>query len=411
MSNTLLSPTAITREALRLLVNNLVFARSINRQYDNQFANSGATMSGKIGPSLRIRMPNRYLVSTGAALQLQDTTEQYQTFTVSTRKQVALYFTAEDLTLTIDEFAKRYLETATAQLANQIDYDALQCAVSVYNNVGTYAAGVPAGGSKAFLNAGALLDCFGVPRDGKRVAVVGPDTQAALVEALKGLFQSSAKISEQYESGEMGTGLGFKFKMDQNVGNFTVGTRVASADYTVDGTQTEGASVILITGTTGKTIKAGDRFTVADTYSVNPMNRQKTGKLAWFVATAAATEVTGTHYSVPIAPAMIASTSNPYQTIDLLPANGKAVVFAGTAAGNYPLDIAFHQDAFSLVTADLEVPNGVDFAKREVVDGISLRIVRDYDINNDSFPCRIDVLYGVKCIRPELACILIGNVA
>jgi hypothetical protein len=50
------------------------------------------------------------------------------------------------------------------------------------------------------------------------------------------------------------------------------------------------------------------------------------------------------------------------------------------------------------------MPKGVDFAHREVYDGISLRVVRNYDIVNDKFPCRIDVLFGYKTVRPAWAC-------
>jgi hypothetical protein len=42
-------------------------------------------------------------------------------------------------------------------------------------------------------------------------------------------------------------------------------------------------------------------------------------------------------------------------------------------------------------------------AARAVHNGISLRVVRQYDINNDRLPCRIDVLYGFGVIRPQMA--------
>lgn len=405
MSNTYLSPTAITKEALALLHNNLVFCKSINRQYDSQFANSGATMSGKIGPSLNIRMPNRYTVRTGAALQLQDNVEQYQTLTMSTQKGVDINFTSQDLTLTIDEFSDRYLKPAMAQLASTLDYDALSMAADVYHSTGT--PGTQPSTAKTFLNAGALMSYQAAPRDGSRSTCVTPTSEALLVDSLKGLFHSASDIAAQYEAGEMGTAFGFTHKMSQNINTHTCGTRVASSDYTVDGTQTEAASTMLITGTTGKTIKKGDRFQVADCYSVNPETRISTGNLQWFVATADATEVTGTHYSVPISPAMISTGQR--QNINALPQNGKAVTFVGAASAVIPQNIAFHKDAFTLVTADLVIPKGVDFAAREVYDGISMRIVRAYDINNDRYPTRIDVLYGYKTLYPQWACVMSGT--
>ena len=71
MANTLLTPTAVTREALRILHQKLNFIGSIDRQYDDQYAKTGA----KIGDSLKIRLPNEYTVRTGAAISVQDTTE------------------------------------------------------------------------------------------------------------------------------------------------------------------------------------------------------------------------------------------------------------------------------------------------------------------------------------------------
>jgi hypothetical protein len=62
--------------------------------------------------------------------------------------------------------------------------------------------------------------------------------------------------------------------------------------------------------------------------------------------------------------------------------------------------LLYHKEAFAFATADLVMPKGVDFAAREVMDGISMRIVRQYDINSDKFPCRLDVLYGYKTHPP-----------
>src|SRR6266446_7369481 len=98
MANTLLSPTIITREALRILHANLNFIGSINRQYDSQFANEGASPSGKIGPTLTIRLPNEFTVRSGATLAVQDVTEASTTLTVSTQKGVDMNFSAVDLT-------------------------------------------------------------------------------------------------------------------------------------------------------------------------------------------------------------------------------------------------------------------------------------------------------------------------
>jgi hypothetical protein len=199
------------------------------------------------------------------------------------------------------------------------------------------------------------------------------------------------------------------FGMDQNINVHTTGAFAGTVLIDEDGGVTEGDATLDMDAFTDSepTITKGDIFTVVGVNAVNPETGQDTGQLAQFVVTA---DVTGSsnELTAAVSPAMIASSTNPYRTITALPANGAAVVFAGTAETAYPINIAHHKEAITLATADLVMPGGVDFAAREVQDGISLRIVRQYDINNDNLPCRIDVLYGWKMLRPEMSCRVIG---
>jgi hypothetical protein len=416
MSNSFLSPTAISREALRILHNNLVFAKGVNRMYDDKFANSGATMSGKIGPSLQVRKPNRYTVRTGAALQLQDAAEEYVTVNCTTQKGIDIHFTSADLTLTIDEFGDRYLKPAMSRLASEIDYIGLSTmAPTVYNlaapTESTGAMTGPASALLTYLNAGRLLDENCAPRDNQRYAVLSPATQAATVNALSGLYQKADLIGQQYAAGEMGTALGFTFKMDQNVAAFTKGTRTNTSPVTtVNATNfANGTTTISVTGgTSGGVYQYGDVFTVAGCYAVNPETKISTGSLQQFVVTTTTTAVTTDAVTVAFAPTMYISGA--LQNISKTDGS-KALVFAGTASTAYQANLCYHKDAFTLVSADLVLPKGVDFAAREVMDGVSLRIVRAYDINNDRFPCRFDVLFGWKELYPQWACRVEGNAA
>jgi hypothetical protein len=121
MANTLLTPTQVTREALRVLHQKLRFVGTINRQYDDSFAKKGA----KAGETLKIRLPNQYTVRSGATLSTQDTTESSVTLQVSTQKGVDLNFSSNELTLSLDDFSKRILKPAMAVLAASIEADAL----------------------------------------------------------------------------------------------------------------------------------------------------------------------------------------------------------------------------------------------------------------------------------------------
>lgn len=402
MANTLLTVDDITREALRILHNNLEFTKGVDRQYDDRFGQSGA----KIGDSLRIRKPNRYLVRTGKTLQAQDTSEVSETLTVATQKGVDVNFSTAELTLDLDDFSERILKPGMTRLASQIDFEGLtECYQNTYNQVGT--PGTTPATALVWLNAGKKLDDFTTPRDDMRYACLNPAAQAATVNGLSGLFNSTDRISEQYKNGMMGQGLGLMFGMDQNVNRHTTGAFAGTT--LVDDTVVEGDTAITIDAFTdaAPTVKQGDVFTIAGVNSVNPETGQDTGDLQQFVVTADATGASN-EITVSVSPAFKASALDPYRTITALPANDAAVTFSGTASTAYPMNIVHHKEAITLATADLEMPGGVHFAARAVQDGISLRVVRQYDINNDNIPCRIDVLYGWKMLRPEFSCRVVG---
>jgi hypothetical protein len=392
MSNTILTPDMITKEALRILHQKANFIGSMNRAYDDSFAQSGA----KIGDSLRIRLPNRYVVRTGATLSAQDTTEQATTLQVSTQKGVDLNFTSNELTLSLDDFSKRILEPAMAQLAASVESDAFNMALDVPNAVGV------AGSATTFKNvleARKKLSDNLAPTAERRL-ILNTQDNVDLVDSLKGLFQDSSTISQQYKEGMVGKTAGFDAIYENTlIPNFTNG---AGAGYLVNGAAQSGSSLIVDTGT--GTMPKGTIFTIANVYSVHPESRLSTGILQQFVVTANYTGGAGT---VSIYPAIVASGA--LQTVNAVPADNAAITVYNTASDVTTTSLAFHKDAFTFATADLVMPKGVDFAAREVYDGISIRVVRQYDVNNDAFPCRLDILYGYKAIRPQLACRIQSN--
>ena len=399
MSNNILTIDMITRKALEIFENNLVLTRNVNRQYDNSFAVEGA----KIGSTLRIRLPDRALVTDGAALQVQDDNEQYTTLTVSSQKHIGVNFTSAELTMQLDDFAERVLKPRISQLASSVDNDVANAYKSIYGSVGT--PGTTPSTSLVLLQAQQKLNEYAVPMD-PRYATVNPAANAGLVEGMKGLFNPTDTISRQFKNGLMGQGvLGYnEIAMSQSIVNHTTGSRSTSDTILVNGAiSTQGATTIAIDGGTGSaTIKQGDVFTIANVYAVNPQTRQSTGSLQQFVATADATAASGAWATVSISPAIYTPT-NALATVDSFPADNAAVTFVGAASTQYPQNLIYQKDAIAFATADLLLPQGVDMASRQVHNGISLRIVRQYDINNDRMPCRIDVLYGYSTIRAPAA--------
>jgi len=398
MANSLLTIDMITRKSLAILENNLVLSRNINRQYDDSFAVEGA----KIGSSLRIRLPDRVLVTDGAALQTQDDNEQYTTLTVSTQKHVGINFTSAELSMQLDDFADRVLKPRISQLASSIDADVANVFASVGNSVGT--PGTTPATALVMLQAQQKMNEAAAPMS-PRYLTVNPAANAALVNGLSGFFNPSDSISRQFKSGMMGENvLGYEeVNMSQSVKSFTVGSRTATGGTTSAAVTTEGATTIAITGAGASgTIRAGDVFTVAGCFAVNPQTRESTGSLFQFVALAGVNLNGSGAGTITVAP--IYSAAHPLATVLSLPGNGSDVTFMGAASTTYPQNIAYHKDAFTLATADLILPQGVDMASRANHNGISMRIVRQYDINNDRMPCRVDVLYGYAAIRPQLAC-------
>ena len=394
MSNSILTIDMITRKALEILENSLVLTRTVNRQYDDSFAVEGA----KIGSTLRIRLPDRALVTDGAALQVQDDNEQYTTLTVSSQKHIGVNFTTAELTMQLDDFAERVLKPRISQLASSIDADVANCFKTIGNTVGT--PGTTPATSAVLLAAQQKLNENAAVMS-PRYATVNPAANAGLVEGMKGLFNPTDTVSKQFKNGMMGTGvLGFdEINMSQSIKQFTTGTRAATGTVTGAAVTSEGATTLTLTVGSGETILPGDVFTIADCFAVNPQTRESTGSLFQFVALSSSTATTTATVTV----AAIYSAAHALATVNTLPANAKAVVFVGAASTQYPQNLIYHKDAITFATADLLLPQGVDMASRQVHNGISLRIVRQYDINNDRMPCRIDVLYGFSTIRPQMA--------
>jgi len=402
VSNSLLTIDMITRKCLEILENNLVISRNCNKEYDDSFAVEGA----KIGSTLRIRLPDRALVTDGAALQVQDDNEQYTTLTVSSQKHIGINFTSAELTMQLDDFAERVLKPRISQLASSVDADVANAYKSIFNTVGT--PGTTPATALVLLQAQQKLNESATPMS-PRYATVNPAANAGLVNGLSGFFNPAGTISRQFKTGMMGEGvLGYdEMNMSQSIVNHTTGNFPASPIVATT-VSTQGQATLDISFSSGtKTVKQGDIFTIAAVYAVNPQTRLSTGSLQQFVVTADNSVTSNTTMTLAISPAIYTAT-NALATVDSFPASSAVITFVGTASTVYPQNLVYHKNAITLATADLLLPQGVDMASRQVHNGISMRIVRQYDINNDRMPCRVDVLYGFNTIRPPMACRMWG---
>lgn len=391
MANTILTPTAVTREALRILHAKAKFIGSINRQYDDQYAKKGA----KIGNDLKIKLPNQYTVRTGAVLAVQNTVEESVTLSVATQKGVDLNFTSEELTMDLDSFSKQILDPAMARLASEIEKDAYSMYKQVYNMVDSDAAALD---MLDVLDAKTIMDENLTPEDDNRTVQLKPRHVPKLINDVKSLFHDSAALKSQYREGMLGRMGGFDFYQNTHATDHTSGTAAKTTGYTVNGATQSGATITIQSGST--TFLIGDVVTFAGCNAVHPETKVSLGYLQKFVVTA---DSGANATSLAISPTMVVSGAK--QNVSGYPTDTGAVVKVGAGASEtLNTSMAYHKDAFTFATADLIMPSGVDFSSRQVLDGISMRIVRQYDINNDQFPCRLDVLYGYKAIRPQMAC-------
>jgi hypothetical protein len=394
-TNVLLTPTIIAKETLMQIINSMAMSRHVHTAYKNEFV--------KVGQTITIRKPNKFRATKAQARSNTNLSEPSTSITMSTQAHVSWAFSSAELTQTIEEYSKRYITPGSLALANQIDADLCGLYNLVYNSVGT--PGVTPATFLSLGNGQQRLDDESAPSD-KRVGILNPAAHWALADGLKGTFaQQVAK--DIITKGFLGQIANLNLYMDQNVVRHTTGHFASGATPAMNGATVSGATSVVTNGWSGaNTVKKGDVFTIAGVYAVNPMSGASTGVLRQFVVTADTADA-GADMTIPISPTIISSGA--YQTVGAVPLTGALLTFLGTEDIQYSQNLIFHPSAFALVTVPIEMPSGVWGARETDPEaGISCRVVKQYDIDADEEIIRLDVLYGVKNLYPELSCRLWG---
>ena len=401
MANQLLTIGQVTMESLPVLENELTFTKEVVREYDKDFGKQGA----QIGTILNIRKPPKYTGRSGQGLSTEDAIETVVQLVLTTQFGVDTTFTSEDFTLNIENFADRFLKPAMARIANKIDADGLLQYLNVANSVGT--PGTPPNALLTYLQAMQKLNDNAAAKT-PRAIIINQAMEPPIVDALKGLFQSSERIREQYEEGYMGYAIGAAWAMDQNVAINTIGTLNGTTALTVGAGGQSGSTLAIATaGSVTNLLLQGNVFTIGSgstgCYSVNPQEKTSTGSLQCFTVTANVTS--STTANVPIYPAIVLS--GPFQNVVAAPGSGATLNIFGASATASPQGLCFHKGSFTLGMADMVLPTGgVIMAERKSSDqlGLSMRYIKAYDINSDRLPGRFDVLYGWATLYGETAC-------
>ena len=389
MSNTLLTIDMITKEALRLAHEKASFLGTINRQFDDSFGRS----EGKIGDTLRIRLPSQYTRRQGSrVMDVQDSEQQKTQLVVATQDGVDMRFNSRELALDLDSFSKLHLEPAMATLISGVESDVLQGVTKLVPNLAGTPGTTPVD-LAAVGEARAKLNKNLAPKDGNRYIQMESITMGGLVNGLKGLFQDSAQIKEQYREGMVGRTAMADFYENERVWTMTNGSDVACTldTYTVVNGDAD------LTVTSFATPTAGMVFTIAGVYDVHPETKQAYSYLKQFTVLAGSTAT-----NLLISPTIY--TTGPRQNISAVPTTTAALTFVGSASTSYVQNLMYHRDAFTFATADLPLMASSEKCVRQTYDGISLRVWQDSDIRNDEMLTRIDILYGYAAVRPQWAC-------
>lgn len=371
------------------LENEMVMGKLVHRDYKKEFV--------KVGNSVSVRKPVQFTVSDGTTRVNQDVTETTTSITIGNRKHVSWNFATQDLTLSIEEYSERYIKPAMIALANKVDEDLCSLYVDVPAASGT--AGTAPSTFAALAGVGQKMDEAAALQD--RRLVLNPAGYWNLADGLKGTYvQSLAK--DIYRKGYLGDIASFSTYQDQNIKSHTKGT--ATGTPLSNGATQTGASIVTDGWTASITgiVKKGDVITFAGVYAVNPISKASTGSLKQFVVTADANSDGTGNATISISPSI--TTSGAYQNASTSVADNSAITVVGSHAAN----LAFCKNAFALVMCPLELPDGAAFKAREAYNNMSIRVVKDYDIDADTDIIRLDILYGVKTLYPELACRLLG---
>ena len=414
MANTLITPDLIAKEALMQLENNLVAANCVHREYKKEF-------TGGQGDTVSIRKPVKFYTADGATRVNQDVEEKTTSITINERKHVSWKFSTQDLTLSVEDYSERYIKPAMITLANTVDRSIMALYSTVWNAVGS--PGTTPAAYAAIAAPAQRLDEMAVMTDNRHM-LLNPAAEYAISGNQITLDAVGNVKRSAYEEARVGRIAKFETYGTQNIPNHVVGVatgtpRVNGAGQDVtyaDASGTNWSQTLNTDGWTSSTtgiLRKGDVFTIAGVFAVNPVPGEgTTGKIVMpylqqFTVLADANSGASTGpAALTISPCII--TEGPFQTVSAAPADDAAITVFGTPGTSFPQNLGFHRNAFALVTVPLEMPDGAAFKARESHNGLSVRVVKDYDIDTDNDVIRLDILYGTKSIFPDLACRLWG---
>ncbi|MET4184953.1 hypothetical protein ABIB94_007082 [Bradyrhizobium sp. JR7.2] len=404
MANTTLTASIVAKAAIGILENELVMANAVYRGYEGEFDKK---VNGyEVGDTITVRKPTDFTVRNSITASAQDATEAKTTIQVNQIAGVDFAFTSQQLTLNIGDLAERVIRPAMIQIANQIDVSVMGLYKDIPQWVGT--PGTLIQSFAGFAKGAQNLDQRSVPQ-GMRSAVLSPADYWAMAGSQTALFSQSIN-NKAYRQGRIGEIGGIDTFMSQNAPTFTTGPMggtplvnggAQGTTYDTTGANTQTLITDGWTAAAAARVVAGDVFTIAGVFDVNPVTKATLPILKQFVVKANGSSDASGNLTMTIAPQII--TSGAFQTVSAAPADNAALTFVGTANTNYSNSLMFDKNAFALVTVPMARPPGAVDVSRQSKNGLSVRVIPFYDGVTDKSTWRLDVLYGTKTIDPRLA--------
>lgn len=401
------APGVTSKLSAANLAEKALFCKSISKEDSSTWTNQ--YQSSSTGDTIYVKRPTQFTV--GTSLDITSTIEDVkQTKVALTLDKVGtVSLKMSSLEMAYDKPIKywndEFIDPAMNALAADLDEWALEKAARYTNNlVGT--AGTQPGAIRTFLQARQKLVEGLCPLDSKAFMMINPATNTETVDARKGLFQKSDLIAKQYEMGYIGTGEGFNYMEGNLLPTFTNGADVTGIAVEASVvTIANGMSTLGVDGlTTAATITKGTVFTIAGVFDVHPLTKQTLPTLKQFTVLADAVENGSNQAILSISPAIYYTSGDSRQNVSAAPVDETGTLtFFGAASTAYAQNLGYHRDAFRLATAPLHIPNNAEFASRSTVDGISVAVVRAFDIKTREDIMRFDLLAGLAAVRPEWA--------
>jgi hypothetical protein len=375
MANTLgyYDPLFYAQEGLILLEKALGRSARVHRGYDRDFKEKGGITA--------ISRPSTF-VAKDAPSTAQDLETGQITIPLSHWKEVKFSLSDKELSLSRENIIQDHIRPAAYALADDVDSKLADLA----NDIPWYYDIAATTEYKDLTRAKKVLRDNKVPfNDGRLHYCCGSELEAGFLELFSNANFAGDSSQTALLNGTMGVRSGVELFANNNVNSHTKGT-ASVGTLAVNGAALKGATTINLdaVAVTG-TLVPGDSFVIAG----NTQRHAITGTF-----TAAGNAFASVTFTPP------------------LPANVADNAVVTVRLDNHVQNMIYHRNAFALAMAPLsELGNQLGAKVETVVDeksGLVLRSRIFYDGDSSAVSIALDILYGIKTLDPNLACICAG---